>query len=74
MAMNNLYSAVEVFGCRKDKTETLECLVEIIKSTLADLLISKHHKMRCIHDKPEVIQSDNGISFQSTEFGNYAKW
>ena len=47
--------------------------VEIVKSTAAETLIPKLHKILCTHGIPEVIKSDNGPPFNGEKIKEYAR-
>ena len=47
--------------------------VEIVKSTAAETLIPKLHKILCTHGIPEVIKNDNGPPFNGQKIKEYAR-
>ena len=47
--------------------------MEIVKSTAAETLIPKLHKILCTHGIPEVIKSDNGPPFNGENVKEYAR-
>ena len=47
--------------------------VEVVKSTAAETLILKLHKILCTHGIPEVIKSDNGLPFNGEKIKEYAR-
>ena len=47
--------------------------VEIVRSTSAEAVIPKLHRILCTHGIPDEIKSDNGPPFNGKEIKHYAK-